>query len=131
MAPPGTIQAAGMGAKAGVASAAGSADLPATDFAEGLGEGVLDVDDFVWRGGLEFRRQVGKGLIGAAGVEEEIGGFEELRFTRAGHRWHLELLKGLMQGRYPPPVIFDKLFRMFRMGAVLRELKYSKQKVYG
>ena len=85
---------AGHGGEGGFGVGAGRAYLPAADLSVGLGEPVLDEVGLGLVDGAEVFREVSDGLEGAAGVEEKVGGFDELGFAQSGHEG-VRCLKGV------------------------------------
>ncbi len=75
---------AGHGREEGCGFGGGGADLPAADLAEGEGDLGVDAGGFFEVGGLEVGGEIGDGGVGAAGVDEEVGGFDELLFAGGG-----------------------------------------------
>ena len=61
------------------------ADLPSADGAEGRDDNAVDEGSLLQRLRLQFGRQVGDRVVVAAGVEQQIGGFEELLHAGFGH----------------------------------------------
>src|ERR1019366_2600170 len=64
-------------------------NLPSADRAECFCYEVLHVVDFGSRGRPKCFGKIGERLDGAACVDKEVGGFDQLRFAGSGHAVHL------------------------------------------
>ena len=84
------------GGKGGGGFGVGGADLVAPDGAIIGGERVLDEVNLHHVGGADAGWKVDDGCAGAAGVEEEVGGFEKLGLAEGGDCGHAELLSAVV-----------------------------------